>query len=280
MTGLLSEHSYPKIKIEELRVGRTKTSLVSAEHEPVAKKPSIWEWNIIRGRIECSNLLFVEYFPHELRATTYHKPLVGVIARSYSQDHGIDSFFDRVSGIAHQSEVPIAVADIANKPLYEAYYGAMKYGPLASGAIDIIKAVKDPSQRIRALRGIVRIAYTFMQAYQESFQNGIFNNQRLSVFDRFLINLEDGRRIFTARALQQEAERRSRNDKPWSDDLAYIGPRAHTLRIKHHLLNPKDPSANIRAQIYYALPGLDFSIRVYEPDNNSWRQTANIPIAV
>lgn len=224
-------------------------------------------------------MLFVEYLPHELEQTTYSKPVFGSIARDYSFIHGIDYFFNRVSGIAHEFDVPIAVADIANKPLYEAYHLATRYPTFVAGVIDVIKGIKDSDQRMLVLRGLVRIGYSLAQYYQENSGTGMFDPSKISIFDRYSFDLEDARRIFSARGIEQEAARRSTFDRPGTDKLGYIGSFAHTLRIKYHLLHPKDPIFMAKAQIYSLLPGLDRSIRIFEPSGDSWRKTANIPIA-
>src|SRR5882724_5959440 len=91
----------PNVSIAKFPIAKTNFTSISAEHEYVSK-PNPNGWKVIGDQISNFNLLFVEYFPFELWQTTYSKPIAGSMARRASDDHGIDVFFNRVAGIAHQ----------------------------------------------------------------------------------------------------------------------------------------------------------------------------------
>jgi hypothetical protein len=106
---------------------------------------------------------------------------------------------------------------------------------------------------------------------------GAFDLER-KTFEKFLVDMEDVRRLLTARGIEQEAVRRKPGTK-----VVYIAPRAHTSRVEWYLENPDDIPTKVKAKIYgLTSVGLMLSTRIYEysKDFESWMRVSNSKIAV
>ena len=142
---------------------------------------------------------------------------------------GPDRQYAPIAKIGHDSGARMGVADIANKPLYAAY----------------------------AVLGA---------SYLES-PTGV-HAVRPHAPERILPSLTDARRMLTAEAIVQEADRHQDGTR-----IAYIGAPAHVNRVSRYILGEQSWYDRRRLELYRHIPGLDKTLRVYEPAGDSWELT-------
>lgn len=194
---------------------------------------------------------------------------MGGLARTIGSLNGIDQFFNRASDLAIKHDKEIGVSDIANGPKYGLYQGGLRGipGPLLMGA---------STSGIGSLLGACGLAYGNAMSIQELLNVGVFDLERKK-FEKFIIDMEDARRLLTAKGIQQEAERRIQGSQ-----LTYISPRAHVSRVKWYLEHPTDVITNIKGKVYSLAVGLPKSTRIYKNSEmfHSWQLVSDIPIKV
>lgn len=256
------------LQVEHLNINGVNISLVSCDHQP-RKMPKIDPWQAIEGEVQRSSLVFVEYFPYELESTVYNNPIWGKLARATGDAKGINQFFNRVGELAVKHEREIAVTDIANGPKYSIYYAGLRAipGPL------LMSVAPD---KFGSFLGVCGLVYGQGINMQELFRIGAFDLERKN-FEKFIFDMEDARRLLTARGIRQEAERRAKGSQ-----LTYIAPRAHISRIKWYLENPDDIVSNTKAKVYSLAVGLPRSTRIYKNSKmfHTWQLVSDIPTKV
>ncbi len=92
------------------------------------------------------------------------------------------------------------------------------------------------------------------------------NTVRSHQLDHILPTATDARRMLTAEAIMQEAERH-----PEGTHIAYIGAPAHVNRVARYLTHDQTVWDRARLALYRKLPGLDTCLRIYEPEGEEWR---------
>ena len=256
------------LQIESLNIKGVNIALVSCDHQP-EKMPKVDPWQAIEGEIQKASLVFVEYFPYELESTVYNNPIWGKLAKAAGNAKGIDQFFNRVGELAVKHEKEIAVADIANGPKYSIYHTGLRAipGPL------LMSVAPD---KFGSFLGVCGLVYGNGMNMQEFLRIGAFDLKRKD-FERFIIDMEDARRLLTAKGIRQEADRRVEGSQ-----LTYIAPRAHVSRVKWYLEHPDDIVSNTKAKAYSLAVGLPRSTRIYKNSKmfHSWQLVSDIPTKV
>lgn len=171
----------------------------------------------------------------------------------------------------------IAVADIANKPLYMVYDNL----PLDLAIIGFMDSVAsftvDPSLNWRI--PVAGLSAIYLSALMAAKKHGFSSlTDERHPYDLLLFGSTDARRNINARGIYQHTLR----SEPGSQ-LLYVGPHAHADRIRWNLEHPHNIINNIKAKAYrLTMPGLDFSTRVYTHDQQTdqWVKTHSYPIAV
>jgi len=253
------------LKIEVVDLNGVNVRLISCDHQP-EKMPKKYPWGQIEDEIKDSSLVFVEYFPHELEQTVYNNPIWGKLARVSAKVQGIDQFFGRVSDICVEHDREIAVADIANGAKYSAYYSGLRNIP------GLLPVIISPGEMGTVLT-VAGLVYGQGMNVQEFMRIGAFDLERKG-FERFVVDIEDARRLLTARGIQQEAERRIKGS-----NISYIAPRAHVSRVKWYLENPDDIPTKVKSKVYSFTVGLPKSTRIYKYSHvfHSWHLVSDIP---
>jgi hypothetical protein len=181
-----------------------------------------------------ADLTTVPYFMPEIEKTVYAVPVLGAYARRWSNtpEYSMAHYAD-IANLAHERGERIAVADIANRLSY-GYY---------------------------ALNPVNLIAEIIMAGNHELTP---------STRERYFATTIDARRMFTAEALKQEANR-----SPDGVHLAYIGAPAHVSRIKEYISRPLSRLDKWRLALYIeSFSDMDSQLRIYEPAEGSWRLSA------
>lgn len=116
-----------ELSVDIVNVDGNPMKLISCEHNPRKMRPGD-PWPQIAREIGGSKLVVVEYFQPELDQTAFQTPILGPVERLDAKRYGITDFSNKVGELAIANGSDIAVADIANRPLYTAYYMAYRLG--------------------------------------------------------------------------------------------------------------------------------------------------------
>lgn len=259
----ISEIDARAFKRELLNHGNQTLELISLEANYMTNEaitPKDWREQITDS-IERADMVFVEYFPPELEKIMPYLNGLGEFSRNIVEIYGA------IAAIAHDKGKPVAVADIANRPLYEAYH---------FGLYPLIGAAAVASSQLGGTLGkagfIAGEAYVTSVAYQSSQKKGTYG-VKPNRLERITPGANDARRVLTARGIAQTAQ-----TLPADASLAYIAAPAHINRVKVMLTEPKTVADSAKALAYKHLIGLNRSTRIYEPSNDSWKQVADNPI--
>lgn len=259
----LTEVDARRFKREQLLHGNQILDLVSLEADYVSSEavtPPDWQEQVAET-IRHADMVFVEYFPPELEKNMPYLNELGEFSKNIVEVYGV------IAAIAHEAGKPIAVADIANRPLYEVYH---------FGLYPLIGAAAIASARLGTPLGkagfIVGEAYVTSVAYQASQRKGTYSVVP-NTLERLTPGANDARRALTARGIAQTAQA-----LPPNASLAYIAAPAHVNRVKAMLTNTKTTPDSVKAVAYKGLVGLDRSTRIYKPTDSGWEQIANTPI--
>lgn len=259
----ISELEARAFKCERLTRGNQTLEFISLEASYIDNKaitPPDWHEQLSEA-IERADIVFVEYFPPELEKIMPYLNELGEFSRNIVEVYGA------IAAIAHNQDKPVAVADIANRPLYEAYH---------FGLYPLIGAAAVASIQQGGTLGKIGFAagetYVASVAYQSSQKKGTYG-VKPGTLERLTPGANDARRVLTARGIEQTAQA-----LPSNASLLYIAAPAHVNRVKAMLTEPKTIPDSAKAVIYKGLVGLDRSTRIYKPTEDGWEQVANNPI--
>lgn len=252
------------LEIDVIRIRTSNVTLLSCDHVPI-KMPRLDPWQEIETKIQESSLIFVEYFPPELQTTIYQNRFIGSHARKEGRNAGIDNFFNEIGSLAAKHKKNIAVADIANNLPFLVHYVVSMTWPMP--AVLATLATKEPSYLPVLILEDLGLLNNWLSltAAQSEYPNTL---------EKFLLNMDDARRVLTTRALAQTAK-----EQPGSN-LLYISPHVHVNRIREYLKHPESLSYRIKSRAYSLLPGLDKTTRVYryDPKEDIWDKISSTPI--
>lgn len=258
--------TYLREKCDLIRIGKIEVIIAHQKHDEEIPLE-------LKAIAEAPNTkaIMVEYFDPELHTNARNFPILGkVIEKLYlnSLDRKIKT---RTSGqlaeIAKARNVPIAVADSANRAEY--YLG---YSGTAAFLIDLCPLIPELAP--------FAIGYSAMyltNRIQEFVGNGgLYDTKKIHDYERFIFDTEDARRVFTAmgisklaKNLEKQSEKRQR--------ILVCYPKAHAIRIANYL-HEEAPlfrkTRNLKQKLYHLYPGLDISLRQYEWQENEWKRTS------
>lgn len=250
-------------RIETLRRGGQTLNLLSLEADFIDDEritPPDWEERVACA-IDEADVTVVEYFTPELEENMPYLHQLG----SYSAQRM--ATYGKIAEMAHNKGVEVAVADIANKPLYQAYN---------MGVLPAIGAAAIGSQRRGGFFGTFGFtmgeAYIASMTYQAAYKKGTFDVEP-SRMERFMPSANDARRALTARGIDQLANELSKDAT-----VLYIAAPAHTSRVKMMLEQPRTAVDSAKAALYKNMAGLDRSLRVYSPAEEGWVLRSATPI--
>lgn len=259
----LTELDARKFKREQLLRNSQTLELISLEADYIDNKsitPPNWQEHITEA-IQHADMVFVEYFPPELEKIMPYLNELGEFSRKIVDVYGT------IATIAHEMGKPVAVADIANRPLYEAYHFGLY--PVIGAAAVASARLGTPLGKVGFIAGE---AYVTSVAYQSSQRKGIYSVVPNSL-EHFTPSANDARRALTARGITQTAQ-----TLPPDTSLAYIAAPAHVNRVKAILTEPKTVADSAKAVAYKHLIGLDRSTRIYQPTEIGWELASKTPI--
>ena len=259
----LTEANHRIFKREQLINNSQSLELVSLEADYITNEtitPPDWEEQITDA-IQHADMIFVEYFPPELEKAMPYLNELGEFSRNIVDVYGT------IAAIIHANEKPVAIADIANRPLYEAYH---------LGLAPLIGTAAVASAQLGGVLGKVGFiageTYVTSVAYQSSQRKGTYA-VKPNLLERVTPGANDARRVLTARGIAQTAY-----TLPPDASLLYIAAPAHVNRVKAMLTEPKTIPDSAKAIAYKHLIGLDRTTRIYTPADEGWELATSIPI--
>ena len=256
----ISELEARVFKREQLTRGNQTLEFVSLEASYIDNKvitPPDWQEQVAEA-IDHADIVFVEYFPPELEKIMPYLNELGEFSRNIVEVYGA------IAALAHEKGKPIAVADLANRPLFEAYHFGL-YPLIGAAAVASIQQ----GGTLGKIGFIAGEAYVASVAYQSSQKKGTYG-VKPGTLERLTPGANDARRVLTARGIEQTAQ-----TLPSNASLLCIAAPAHVNRVKAMLTEPKTIPDSAKAVVYKGLAGLDRSTRIYKPTENGWEQVAN-----
>jgi hypothetical protein len=176
--------------------------------------------------------------------------------------------------VLRDSQKPVVVADPADRVSYELIYRATRTVlPLASGAAAAAGLVSQtggaPGMIGAAAVGLLALRM-WRTNHQEVYGKGMFNRTKPTDHERLIPDLEQARRLFVARHLEDlTKEYAPQINSDITPRIIVLYPKAHRLRLMDRLLNPTPHLDQIQTTVYKTLfPMLDFSRRTYRWKNS------------
>ncbi len=197
------------------------------------------------------------------------------VARSFAEQAGGRlAFAEQLAQNLRALEKDVIVADIANKPLYE-YYKALRVG-LAGFTTLTTATFGLAGLPIPAAISAATSIHNWIVEYQEKKGNGMFNEEKITKSEKLLFDIEEVRRIFVSKGLEQLAHN-MRESGQEDGIIVALYPRAHGLRIADMLEHPGKRSNTLKGGLAKAVtPGLEYTLREYEygssndEEENDW----------
>lgn len=233
-----------KFMIEDVDYKGRGVKLVSIESESqYSKNPEVvppdWD-DQVASAMDDTKLVFMAYFPPELKKTAYSGKILGPLAE-LSGELRIHEIYERVAQIAQETQKDVAVADIANKTSYLLY--------------ELPRAVEV---------GYEKAAYKLDPGQTE----------------RFIPSPVDARRMFTANGIMQEVERYPKNTKFMYVGAPAHTKRIkrYIENANNGTVSVLDTMRYTIYK--NAMPGLDKTTRIYKPKKNGdgWIRYSNAKI--
>ncbi|MDN5274512.1 MAG: hypothetical protein JWP06_413 [Candidatus Saccharibacteria bacterium] len=250
-------------RIETLHHDSRTLNLLSLEADYASDErvtPPDWQEQVSQA-MESADLVFVEYFVPELEENMPYFHKMGSFSRN------IADVFGRVADMAHKQGKNVAVADIANKPLYEAWH---------LGVFPAVGATALAGARSQTPLGIAAFAageaYVASLTYQAARKKGTYSVEP-GRMERYTPNANDARRALTARGISQTAK-----EYPPDSSFLYISAPAHIARVKSMLEQPLTIADSAKVTLYKKFAGLDRTTRIYSPRENGWELQSATPI--
>ena len=178
------------------------------------------------------------------------------------------SYAQQIAEYCRQIDKPIAVADIANQPLYMEY----RFGQRVGTAVLSWMAYGISMDSIFLAPFIANLTWGQSITKQFDKEIGIFNKDKVSNVERLITDMEQARRLYLAKGLEQIAEEYGRGEQ-----IVALYPKAHGIRVADILTNPKPGADKVRRILYKTIaPGLDYSVRNwdYDKQQEKWGLTS------
>ncbi len=247
------------LSVDVVRVNRVNVRLLSCDHRPY-RMPNEDPWSVIDENIRQSSVVFLEYFPHELKSTVFNNRFVGKEAKELSVSSGIAPFFERASLLTAQHSKEIAVADIANKLAFSIYDGPIRLVTgltvFAAGSVYASLDTGILGSGVATLGIAFFVTHVWLGGLKLA-ELGIASLQ-MGGYEKFILDITDARRVETARGIEEEAIKTKEES-----NILYIAPHAHVSRVKWYLENRNNPLVKAKRILYFCLPGLDHFTRSY-----------------
>lgn len=263
--------SFIKDHVRVVRVGNVDVTIIDQEHSEYKGELDPVLNAFIKS--ERTKTVVVEYFLPELQQNAAKMGDTGIkhIEKSAAEG-GRGKMFMHIANEAKEVGKTVSTVDIANKAEYEAYWGAIRCGILPIVASSLISM--DIGDRMASALALYIVSFG-ADIYMEGEGMGIYNINKISELENLYVSMEDARRVFAAKALNQMAVDYNNEYPKNSDDdrsqIVVVYPKAHAMRIENYMTNQSlftKSMKTIKNLGYRILPRLDYSYRTY-----SWKDT-------
>ena len=258
--GLFSPDDVQKFvseKVLGVRVNGIDVISIDFEHSDEAINP-IFEAYI---RSPKTRVLVAEYFYPELKSNMERTGLLTYIKRLGRDFANRIEYAEKISNLCSKTSKPVAVADISNKAKYMFFREFLRHLPNMSTII--WASVGADPEVIRVLE-MANVTWLIGLLYQMALNKGIYDTEKVSKLDKFILDFEQARRLYAARGIEQLTEEYSPSSQSERDEsqIVVMYPKAHGVRIADYLINPNRNLDKIKGLFYKLLgQGLDFSVR-------------------
>ena len=230
----------------------------------------------------------IEYFDPELRKNkvhTYMNPRASwrKRRRPLEEQDPEESIFRQlyfakeVTEAAKDTGKPVAVMDIADRVSFFPATIAMRSVP------NMVNAGLALADIVPSNLGTIALASSWfaLLGYQMIENKGMYNRDQVTVFDKFVLDLEQARRLYVGKGIEQVTRDLSESGATQDDQVVALYPRAHGIRILDAIVNPRPVSNKIKSGIYkISAPWLNYETRMWEykgegsEDQNGWVRTS------
>lgn len=281
--GLAQLESFVREHVRVVRIGDVDITIIDQEHNDYKGELDPTLEAFIKSKR--TKTVVVEYFLPELRQNAASMGDTGIkrIEQSAASS-GRGKMFMHIASEAKDVGKTVSTVDIANKASYEAYWGAIRMGVLPI----IVSGFLPMNVQDHAITAFVSSLMSFsIDISMEGERKGIYNKQQISELENLYISMEDARRVFAAKALNQMGIDYN-NEYPESNDdgrsqIVVVYPRAHALRIANNMTNQSlfTKYMNAAKSLFYRVPGLDYSYRTYSwSELASWQLTTSKKVKI
>lgn len=254
-----------QIKVECLKYHDKNFKFFMMEHHDVKSAnssatetvPKDWPEKF-KQAINIGDVVYLEYFPHELKKST-NIPIVGPSIDMWMKQSGIDIFAE-MAEIAHSKGATVKIADVASGIFYA-------WQELA---------VDQKKWKVEMMKRPMEERYGYAGSLADT-------NNRIDPIEIEMARAVDARRLMPARAMMQDI----------SKSIVWVGPEAHGKRILHYIqrqtefelkngnvekpedmVNMCSAEEKIKVEKYKKTFGFNNNIRTYSKEKNgSWRLT-------
>lgn len=170
----------------------------------------------------------------------------------------------KLAGICQEAGKPVAVTDIANRPLYFLEREAFRWSPYCIAFLGekiIKKYAIFPAIKYANIAWIINYWHSMIKG------KGIFNREHIPSLDKFVLDFEQARRLYLAKGVEHLTAVISPSSMPRKKDSQIVAlyPRAHGMRMVDILVNSHPKLDKVKNAIYKTFaPYLDYSVRIWK----------------
>ncbi len=224
-----------------------------------------------------TKVVVLEYFNPELQVNARKVPLLGSVAqwlwnRRYYQDSDRIRYAKALERACATHRKPIAVVDIAHNTNYSWNFYLSYLVSIIGGSASLLNLLPDHRTALvlaslflyhRLDTGIRRLGKKIGKKLS---LGGMFDPEHIHWYEKFFLDLEDGRRILGTSGVRQLVSEYPGKDEEAPSYIVVNVPPAHGIRYAFNLLDPTRADSCVRKakQVVYGLvPNISPTVRIW-----------------
>jgi hypothetical protein len=224
-----------------------------------------------------TRVVVLEYFNPELQVNARTVPLLGGIAhwlwnRRYYQDSERMRYAKALENACAKHQKPVAVVDIAHNTNYSFNFYLGYLASIVGGIASLLKFIPDHHIALvlaglflyhRLDTGIRRVGNRLGKKLSIG---GMFNPNHIHWYEKFFLDLEDGRRVLGTCGVRQLVSEYVAKEKEAPNYIVVNVPPAHGIRYAFHLLDPTQADTwarKVKQVIYGLTPNISPTVRTW-----------------
>ena len=239
-----------------------------------------------------TRVVVLEYFNPELQVNARNVPFLGSIAhwlwnRRYYQDSDRIRYAIALEAACAKHQKPVAVVDIAHNTNYSFNFYLGYVASIIGGSASLLNFL--PDHRIALIfaglflyhrldTGIRRVGNKIGKKLSVG---GMFDPERIHWYEKFFLDLEDGRRVLGTCGVRQLVSEYSGEGTP--NYIVVNVPPAHGIRYAFHLLDSTQADTWVRKAkqvVYGLLPNISPTVRTWTYKQGISQAPNNVPHGV